>query len=95
MTETHFKTQLHSLIRLQRTAQTLEGFPDAEMRRDRLTRAAAILARSSDAIAGAVSADFGNRSIDETRFEIFGALNALRNAAAKVENWMQAQRRYA
>jgi coniferyl-aldehyde dehydrogenase len=89
MTETHFKTQLHRLLQLQRTAQTLGGFPDAETRRDWLTRAGAMLARSSDAIAAAVSEDFGNRSADETRFETFGALNALRNAAAKVENWMQ------
>jgi coniferyl-aldehyde dehydrogenase len=88
MTDTHFDTQLHGLLQLQRTAQTLCGFPDAEKRSDRLTRAAAMLARSSDAIAAAVSEDFGNRSADETRFETFGALNALRNAAAKVESWM-------
>jgi len=52
-------------------------------------RAAAMLARASDAIAAAVSEDFGHRSADETRFETFGALNALRTAAARVENWMQ------
>src|SRR5262249_49076261 len=28
-------------------------------------------------------------SADETRFEILGAVNAFRNAAAKVESWMQ------
>ena len=89
MTTTDFKTQLHRLIQLQRTAHTKEGIPDAATRRDRLTRAATMLARASDAIAVAVSEDFGHRSAEETRFETFGAVNAFRNAATRVENWMQ------
>src|SRR5262249_55484315 len=89
VTTTDFKTQLHSLIQLQRTARTKEGVPDAATRRDRLMRAATMLARASDAIAAAVSEDFGHRSVEETRFETFGAVNAFRNAAAKVESWMQ------
>src|SRR5215510_10392519 len=48
-----------------------------------------MLARASDAIAVAVSEDFGHRSAEETRFEIFGAVNAFRTAATQVENWMQ------
>jgi coniferyl-aldehyde dehydrogenase len=89
VTTTDFKTQLHSLIQLQRTAHTKEGVPDAATRRDRLTRAATMLARASDAIAVAVSEDFGHRSAEETSFETFGAVNAFRNAATRVENWMQ------
>ena len=89
MTNTDFKTQLHSLIQLQRRAYLKEGIPDAATRRDRLTRAATMLARASDAIAAAVSEDFGHRSAEETRFEIFGAVNAFRNAATRVANWMQ------
>ena len=92
MTTTDFKTQLHRLIQLQRTAHTREGVPDAATRRDRLTRAATMLARASDAIAAAVSEDFGHRSTEETQFETFGAVNAFRNAATKVENWMQPAR---
>ena len=92
MTTTDFKTQLHRLIRLQRAAYLKEGVPDAPTRRDRLTRAATMLARASDAIAVAVSEDFGHRSAEETRFEIVGAVNAFRNAATRVENWMQPER---
>ena len=84
MTTTDFKTQLHRLIQFQRTAYTKEGVPDAAARRDRLTRAATMLARASDAIAVAVSEDFGHRSLDETKFETFGAVNAFRHAAARV-----------
>src|ERR1700733_11308136 len=89
MTDSHYESQLHSLIQLQRTAHTKESVPDAATRRDRLTRAATMLARASDAIAVAVSEDFGHRSPEETRFEIFGAVNAFRTAATRVENWMQ------
>jgi coniferyl-aldehyde dehydrogenase len=84
-----FKTELHSLIQLQRTAHVREGVPDAATRRDRLMRGAAMLARASDAIAVAVSEDFGHRSAEETRFETFGAVNAFRNAATRVEDWMK------
>ena len=89
MTTTDFKTQLHDLIQLQRAAYTTEGVPNAATRRDRLTRAATMLARAGDAIAVALSEDFGHRSAEETRFETFGAVNAFRNAATKVEKWMQ------
>jgi coniferyl-aldehyde dehydrogenase len=89
VTTTAFKTNLHGLIQLQRTAYTKEGVPEAATRKDRLTRAATMLARASDAVTVAVSEDFGHRSAEETRFEIFGAVNAFRNAAMKIENWMQ------
>src|SRR5262245_1491508 len=48
-----------------------------------------MLARASDAIAVAVSEDFGHRSAEETGFETFGAVNAFRHAATRVDNWMQ------
>jgi coniferyl-aldehyde dehydrogenase len=89
VTAIDFKTQLHSLIQLQRTAYIKESVPDAATRRDRLTRAATMLAQASDAIAVAVSEDFGYRSAEETRFEIFGAVNAIRTAATRVDKWMQ------
>jgi coniferyl-aldehyde dehydrogenase len=88
MTTTDFKAQLRSIIQFQRTTHMKESVPDAATRRDRLTRAATMLARASDAIAAAISEDFGHRSADETNFETLGAVNALRNAATKVESWM-------
>jgi coniferyl-aldehyde dehydrogenase len=93
MTDSHFESQLHGLIQLQRAAQTRDGVPDAEVRRDRLERAAHMLRQASDTISAALSEDFGHRSTDETKFEIFGALNAFRTAATSVENWMQPMQR--
>src|SRR5262245_48319568 len=88
MNTSDFKTQLHSLIQLQRTAHTKEGVPAAGTRRGGPAGAATIIPRASDAIAVAVSEDFGHRSVEETRFGTFGAVNAFRNAATRVENWM-------
>jgi coniferyl-aldehyde dehydrogenase len=89
MTDSHFERQLHSLLRLQRAIQAKDGVPDSATRRDRLRRAETMLVHASDAIAAALSEDFGHRSIDETKFEIIGAVNAFRTAAAKVEDWMR------
>jgi hypothetical protein len=44
-----------------------------------------MLAENRDRPAVAISENFGHRSRDETRFEIFGAVSALRSAATKVE----------
>src|SRR5262245_2844956 len=90
MTTIDFESQLHSLIQLQRAAHAKERVPHAATRRDRLARAATMLARASDAIAVAMSEDFGHRSAEETKFETYGAVNAFRHAATKVEDWMQA-----
>src|SRR5262245_3457609 len=89
MTDSHFESQLQGLIQVQRAAQIRDGVPGAETRRDRLSRAEIMLMQARDAIVAALSEDFGHRSAEETKFEIFGALNAFRTAAANVEDWMQ------
>jgi hypothetical protein len=84
-----FEDNLNALIRLQRTAYLRDGFPTPQTRVERLERMAALLVENGDQIASALSRDFGHRSHDETRFEILGAVNALRTAATKVENWLK------
>jgi coniferyl-aldehyde dehydrogenase len=84
-----FQLNLHTLIASQRAAFVADGFPDASVRVDRLQRAAGMLIVHKEAIMTAVSADFGHRSQDETHLEIFGAVNAMRVAAANVAGWMQ------
>lgn len=80
-----FRTNLEALIRLQRTAYWRDGIPNHATRAGRLQRMAAMLAENRDRPAVAISENFGHRSRDETRFEIFGAVSALRSAATKVE----------
>jgi coniferyl-aldehyde dehydrogenase len=84
-----FQLNLHALIAAQRAAFVADGFPGASIRVDRLQRAAAMLVEHKEAIMSAVSADFGHRSQDETHLEIFGAVNAMRVAAANVAGWMR------
>jgi coniferyl-aldehyde dehydrogenase len=84
-----FRANLEALIRLQRAAYWRDGVPNHATRAGRLQRMAAMLAENRNGLAVAISEDFGHRSHDETCFEIFGAVSALRSAATKVERWMQ------
>ena len=62
-----------------------QGF--SELRRDGLLRHA-------DALAAAISQDFGQRSIDETRLaELFPALQGIAYAQRHLRRWMRAQGR--
>jgi coniferyl-aldehyde dehydrogenase len=84
-----FRANLEALIRLQRAVYWRDGVPNHATRAGRLQRMAAMLAENRNRLAVAISEDFGHRSHDETCFEIFGAVSALRSAATKVERWMQ------
>ncbi|MEP7154873.1 MAG: coniferyl aldehyde dehydrogenase [Betaproteobacteria bacterium] len=70
--------------------------PNAEARRDALSKLAHLLTENTGAIEQAISADFGNRSAHETRLlEIFPALSAVRDARKHVKSWMKSKRSWA
>ena len=76
-----------------REAHAKACFPDAEVRIDRLRRLESMLRAEGDRLARAVSADFGNRSRDETRLlELFPSLEAARHARKCVRVWMRSRR---
>jgi coniferyl-aldehyde dehydrogenase len=88
-----FSAQLSSLINLQRAAFIADGFPSAKIRIDRLHRAKRLLVENRDKIADALSADFGNRSKEQTIIgDIFSSAASLAHAAANVEAWMRAEK---
>jgi coniferyl-aldehyde dehydrogenase len=88
-----FSTKLSGLIDTQRAAFIADGFPSAKLRIDRLDRAKRLLVENRNRIADALSADFGNRSKEQTIIgDIFSAVASLGHAAAHVEAWMQAER---
>jgi coniferyl-aldehyde dehydrogenase len=67
--------------------------PDAATRRADLNKLGAMLRDNKDAIARAISEDFGNRSLHETELlEIFPALSAIDHAKSHVKSWMKPQR---
>ena len=68
--------------------------PDARMRKQHLRSLAHVLRKSKKPLERAVRADFGNRSVHETRLlELFLAHEAANVAAQNVARWMAPQKR--
>jgi coniferyl-aldehyde dehydrogenase len=79
-----------------RAAQRNEPPADAAMRRNRLDRLAALVRDNQDAIAAAISADFGQRSAEETALlEVFPSLGGIKHARKHVRRWMRVRRHWA
>ena len=91
------ETSIEEMARLfdeQHRLSRSEPAPDLSLRLDRLARLRALIAENRTAVADAVSADFGNRSPDETGLlEVVPALNAVRHARRNVKRWMRPERR--
>ncbi|MGK4860104.1 coniferyl-aldehyde dehydrogenase, partial [Salmonella enterica] len=68
--------------------------PTWPVRRDRLMRLKRLVMDNREAIARAVSADFGNRSRQETELlEIFPSVDGIKHALSHGKRWMRVQRR--
>jgi len=78
----------------QRAAFLHQPFPAWPERARHLRTLRALLNDNLDAMAAAISADFGNRPQQETLLgEVFGSLNGIRDALAHGRRWMRPQRR--
>ncbi len=89
-------TELRELFDLQRNAFAREPSPSAGERRGHLDALCRLLRDNAGEIAAAIDADFGHRSLYETRLlEIFPSLEAARHAKARVGRWMRPERRRA
>jgi coniferyl-aldehyde dehydrogenase len=81
---------LEATFERQRSAFRANPHPPASERRAHLAALGRLLVDHAEAIANAVSADFGHRSPHETRFlEIFPALEEARHARRHLARWMQ------
>lgn len=71
-----------------------DPYPDLATRLRRLAALEKLLKQNTDAIAQAISADFGHRSAHETRLlEVFPSLEAIRHARRHLKSWMRPERR--
>ncbi|MEQ1519617.1 MAG: hypothetical protein ABL931_24345, partial [Usitatibacteraceae bacterium] len=87
---------LHDSFARARSAYATARMPDARARRDALTQLDRLLSENMDAIAAAISADFGNRSVHETQLlELFPSRAAIRDAWRHVKSWMKPKRAWA
>jgi len=82
--------RLQALLGAQRQAFKRDGFPDARVRRERLSRLLKALISREREIAAAISADFGHRSDFETYLaEIFTSLETIRHTRRRLAKWMR------
>jgi acyl-CoA reductase-like NAD-dependent aldehyde dehydrogenase len=91
---TQHPESLQRIYAAQRGAYERDRYPARAARDRRLAALERILAGHAEAIASAVSRDFGNRSVHETRLlELFPSLEAIRHARRNLRRWMKPQRR--
>ncbi|MEM1140168.1 MAG: aldehyde dehydrogenase family protein, partial [Pseudomonadota bacterium] len=88
--------RLDALLDRQRQAFLKDGYPSAAVRKDRLSRAIALLVDHQKEIADALDADFGCRSKDMSLFtDVVAPIDALKHARSHVTSWMKPDRRMA
>lgn len=86
--------RLQSLLEQQRRAFQADPYPSAADRVQWLDALHRLLASNQQAIIEAISADFGNRSADETRLaEIMPSLHSIHYARRRLRRWMKPSRR--
>ena len=85
---------MRRLLEKQRAACVRDGLPSAEIRIERLDKSIDLLCTHSDALCDAMSADFGHRSTDQSRFsDISGSIDTLKYAKKNVRSWMRPEKR--
>jgi acyl-CoA reductase-like NAD-dependent aldehyde dehydrogenase len=83
-------------LQRQREAYHRDPYPELAVRRERLQRLKRLLIDHTDEIAAAISADFGHRSIHETRLlEIFPSVAGIDHSIGHLRKWMRPQGRSA
>jgi coniferyl-aldehyde dehydrogenase len=84
--------QLAAALAAMKQDHLAEGPASLELRRDRLDRAIALLLDNREEIVAAVSADFGNRSREQTLLsDIAGSVASLKHCREHLAEWMQAE----
>ncbi len=85
---------MKSILEQQKTACIADGLPLADVRIERLDKSIDLLCTHGDALCEAMRADFGHRSIDQSRFtDISGSIDTLKYAKKHVRSWMRADKR--
>ncbi|HUH85338.1 MAG TPA: coniferyl aldehyde dehydrogenase [Stellaceae bacterium] len=84
---------MRAMLERQRAAFLAAGAPSLTERRADLARLKAAIREKADQIAGAISADFGNRSRHESLLaEVFTTLSGIRHTSGHLARWMRPRR---
>jgi coniferyl-aldehyde dehydrogenase len=83
-----------TILERQKAAQIRDGLPSAEMRIERLDKSIDLLCSHADALCAAMSADFGHRSVDQSKFtDISSSIDTMKYAKKHLRSWMHPEKR--
>lgn len=86
--------KLQGIFELQQQAFAQQPYASYEQRKQHLLTLQQMLVEHQDDIAQAISRDFSNRSVDETRlFEIMTSLNGIKHSLKHLKQWMKPSKR--
>jgi coniferyl-aldehyde dehydrogenase len=92
---TTVENEAQRIYKLQREAYLRHPYPSADERIDSLKKLERVLVDNAAAIAEAINADFGHRSVEETEVaELFTSIDGVRDTRKHVKKWMAPQRRH-
>ncbi|MEO0908446.1 MAG: coniferyl aldehyde dehydrogenase [Pseudomonadota bacterium] len=88
------RAELEKLLELQRSSFTASRPEPMSMRKDRIKRAMALLKDHGESLCKAMSADFGNRSIQQSMLtDIAGTIGAGKGALSHMDKWAKPSKR--
>ncbi|MCW8195109.1 coniferyl aldehyde dehydrogenase [Proteobacteria bacterium 005FR1] len=89
-----YQNDLSALLDTQRTAFRANPMPSLGERREWLEKLRGLLTSEQQQIIGAISADFSNRSADETLLaELMPSIQGIRYASKNLKKWMKPEKR--
>ena len=90
------KAEMEEILNNQKKAYIKEGEVSAATRVDRIDRAIDILANNGPKLCEAMAADFGHRSLEQSKLtDIDGSIGPLKDAKKHLRGWMRPERRKA
>jgi coniferyl-aldehyde dehydrogenase len=89
-------TEMEAILASQKRAYIREGEVSAEIRIDRIDRAIGILQNNGSKLCEAMAADFGHRSLQQSKLtDIDGSIGPLKDAKKQLRKWMRPEKRKA
>ena len=87
--------RIHDLLAQQKSAYQRYPVPTAKERIERLARLKKVLVKYQDQIADAISQDYGNRSVSETKIgELLTCLEQIKYYSKNLTGWMKPSKRH-
>lgn len=94
MSENEIKANMQAILDRQKQDYLREGAVSAETRIDRLDRSINLLKKYGSELCDAMAADFGHRSIQQSKLtDIDGSIGPLEHAKKNVAKWMRPEKR--